>query len=317
MVARLQAGGPEHVGQAVGLGVQLGVGDHLAGGGHDHGRPVGGGGGEVSREHGGKVAADTVGPWLTTRRARFAALAAAPAGSWPLDEALLLVAAHARPDLDVADGAGAPRRPRGGRAGAHRSTGCADTSSSTSASPATGPPTTTPATPSSPTCSTVGSGSRSAWPCSRWRSVGGAVSPWRAIGMPGHFVARSAAEPHRYLDAFDGGRELDRDGLPGARGAGGPRGAVGRRAPRSHAAHGHRDPGARQPGRRLPASGGSPRALLGAAACASSCPTPPCRSAASSVCCSAPRAGSPRARRCSRPRPRTGTRRRPPVCGPA
>jgi regulator of sirC expression with transglutaminase-like and TPR domain len=32
------------------------------------------------------------------------------------------------------------------------------------------------------------------------------------IGMPGHFLARSAAEPHRYLDAFDGGRELDEDG---------------------------------------------------------------------------------------------------------
>lgn len=29
------------------------------------------------------------------------------------------------------------------------------------------------------------------------------------IGMPAHFLARSVTEPHRYLDAFDGGRELD------------------------------------------------------------------------------------------------------------
>jgi regulator of sirC expression with transglutaminase-like and TPR domain len=32
------------------------------------------------------------------------------------------------------------------------------------------------------------------------------------IGMPGHFLARSAEEPNRYLDAFDGGRELDEAG---------------------------------------------------------------------------------------------------------
>jgi len=32
------------------------------------------------------------------------------------------------------------------------------------------------------------------------------------VGMPGHFLARSVAEPHRYLDAFDGGRELDESG---------------------------------------------------------------------------------------------------------
>ncbi len=30
--------------------------------------------------------------------------------------------------------------------------------------------------------------------------------------MPGHFLVRSAAEPDRFLDAFDGGRELDRAG---------------------------------------------------------------------------------------------------------
>lgn len=33
--------------------------------------------------------------------------------------------------------------------------------------------------------------------------------PLEGIGMPGHFLARSVTEPHRYLDGFDGGRELD------------------------------------------------------------------------------------------------------------
>ncbi len=32
------------------------------------------------------------------------------------------------------------------------------------------------------------------------------------IGMPGHFLVGDAAEPDRYLDVFDGGRALDRDG---------------------------------------------------------------------------------------------------------
>lgn len=36
--------------------------------------------------------------------------------------------------------------------------------------------------------------------------------PVEGIGMPGHFLARSALEPHRYLDAFRGGQELDEQG---------------------------------------------------------------------------------------------------------
>lgn len=32
------------------------------------------------------------------------------------------------------------------------------------------------------------------------------------IGMPGHFLVRSRDEPQRYLDVFDGGRDLDRAG---------------------------------------------------------------------------------------------------------
>ena len=32
------------------------------------------------------------------------------------------------------------------------------------------------------------------------------------VGMPGHFLGRSVAEPHRFLDAFDDGRELDATG---------------------------------------------------------------------------------------------------------
>jgi regulator of sirC expression with transglutaminase-like and TPR domain len=32
------------------------------------------------------------------------------------------------------------------------------------------------------------------------------------IGMPGHYLVRPADEPHRYLDVYDGARELDADG---------------------------------------------------------------------------------------------------------
>jgi regulator of sirC expression with transglutaminase-like and TPR domain len=32
------------------------------------------------------------------------------------------------------------------------------------------------------------------------------------VGMPGHFLLRDAGDPDRFLDAFDGGRVLDRDG---------------------------------------------------------------------------------------------------------
>jgi len=32
------------------------------------------------------------------------------------------------------------------------------------------------------------------------------------VGMPGHFLVRSVAEPHRYLDGYDSGRELDEAG---------------------------------------------------------------------------------------------------------
>ena len=138
VVARLQAGRSEHVREAVGLGVELGVGDDLAAGGHDHGGLVGGGGGEVSREHGGKVAAGTVAPCLTTRRRGSRRWWRAPAASWSLDEALLLIAAHAAPDLDIAARAGTSRRARRRACRSPRSTGSGSTSSRSSASPATG-----------------------------------------------------------------------------------------------------------------------------------------------------------------------------------
>jgi len=37
-------------------------------------------------------------------------------------------------------------------------------------------------------------------------------SPLVGIGMPGHFLVRDAADVDVYLDVFDGGAELDRDG---------------------------------------------------------------------------------------------------------
>ena len=100
VVALLQAGGSEHVREPVGLGVELGVGDDLAGGGHDHGRPVGSGGGEGlpgtwrqgSRRYRGTVRDDPT--------ARFAALVASPGR---------LVAARRGP---AAHRRARPRRPR-------------------------------------------------------------------------------------------------------------------------------------------------------------------------------------------------------------
>ena len=67
VVARLQAGGAEHVGQPVGLGIELGVGDDLSRAGHDDGRAVGVGGGEVSGVHGGNVPLSGKGPSLGRR----------------------------------------------------------------------------------------------------------------------------------------------------------------------------------------------------------------------------------------------------------
>ena len=139
------------------------------------------------------------------------------------------------------------------------------------------------------------------------------------VGMPGHFVARSAAEPHRYLDAFDGGRELDREGC---------RAVLQELAPEvpwsdahliAHLAPGDRDPCAHQPGQRLPPRRRSRRrcaAVLRSAPRAARTPRP--RNGGSWACCSARRVASTRAPSCWRPRTRTATtrRRRPPASPP-
>jgi regulator of sirC expression with transglutaminase-like and TPR domain len=143
--------------------------------------------------------------------ARFVALASQPAHDWPLDEAMLLVAAHAHPALDVAAeqerldrlaaGVAEPtvdalRRHlfvdegfAGDRATYHdpRNSLLPDVLDRRLGIPIT----------LSVLMMEVG------------RRVGVGVD---GIGLPGHFVARSRAAPDRYVDAFDGGRELDADG---------------------------------------------------------------------------------------------------------
>jgi regulator of sirC expression with transglutaminase-like and TPR domain len=143
--------------------------------------------------------------------ARFVALAARPTGSWPLDEALVLVAAHARPDIDV-DGelgrldalaAGVQDRSfdglrrhlfvdlgfTGDRATYHdpRNSLLPDVLDRRLGIPI----------------------SLTVMAMEVGRRCGVALE---GIGMPGHFIARSGVEPHRYLDAFDRGRELDGPG---------------------------------------------------------------------------------------------------------
>jgi regulator of sirC expression with transglutaminase-like and TPR domain len=143
--------------------------------------------------------------------ARFAALAASPAHPWPLDEAMLLVAAHAHPGLDLpaergrldALAAGVPEPSldalrhhlfvdqafAGDRATYHdpRNSFLPDVLDRHLGIPIT----------LAVLTMEVG------------RRCGVAVD---GIGLPGHFVARSTTEPHRYVDAFAGGRELDEAG---------------------------------------------------------------------------------------------------------
>ena len=142
---------------------------------------------------------------------RLSALTAHPAGSWPLDEALLLVAAHARPELDVpkelarldalADGV-EERSFDGVRRHLFVDLGFTGDRA------------------------TYHDPRNSLLPDVLDRRLGIPISlavlamevgrrcgvPLEGIGLPAHFVARSRTEPDRYLDAFDGGRELDAAG---------------------------------------------------------------------------------------------------------
>jgi regulator of sirC expression with transglutaminase-like and TPR domain len=143
--------------------------------------------------------------------ARFAALAARQDVPLPLDESLLLIAAHARPGLDLdrerarldelAAGVGSPTFDA---LRAHLFDELGFTGDRT----------------------TYYDAANSLLPDVLDRRLGIPITlaalamevgrragvPLEGIGMPGHFLARSAAEPHRYLDAFDGGRELDEAG---------------------------------------------------------------------------------------------------------
>jgi regulator of sirC expression with transglutaminase-like and TPR domain len=143
--------------------------------------------------------------------ARFTVLAAGPAPAWPLDEALLLVAAHAVPHLDVAAqqarldelAAGVPE-PTFDGVRHHLFVDLGFTGDQ--------------ATYHDPRNSFLPDvlDRRLGIPISLavlmmevGRRCGVGVD---GIGLPGHFVARSSELPHRYVDAFDGGRELDEDG---------------------------------------------------------------------------------------------------------
>jgi regulator of sirC expression with transglutaminase-like and TPR domain len=143
--------------------------------------------------------------------ARFVALASQPADHWPLDEAMLLVAAHAHPDLDVA-----AERQRLDRlaAGVEAPTIEALRRHLFVAEGFAGDR------------ATYHDPRNSLLPDVLDRRLGIPISlavlmmevgrrcgvEVEGIGLPGHFVARSRDEPHRFVDAFDGGRELDGHG---------------------------------------------------------------------------------------------------------
>ncbi len=143
--------------------------------------------------------------------ARFAALAATPASSWPLDEALLLVAAHARPGLDLDLERG---RLDALAEGVEESTFDGLRRHLFVDLGFTGDQ------------ATYHDPRNSLLPDVLDRRLGVPISlavvaieagrrcgvRIEGIGLPGHFLARAADEPHRYLDGFDGGRELDEAG---------------------------------------------------------------------------------------------------------
>jgi regulator of sirC expression with transglutaminase-like and TPR domain len=143
--------------------------------------------------------------------ARFVALAAATAGDMPLDEALLLVAAHVHHDLDIARQRGRLDELAAGVTDAtfdglrrHLFQDAGFTGDR----------------------ETYRDPRNSFLPDVLDRRLGIPITlavlaievgrrcgvGLEGIGLPGHFVARSRAEPHRFLDAFHDGRELDEAG---------------------------------------------------------------------------------------------------------
>jgi regulator of sirC expression with transglutaminase-like and TPR domain len=143
--------------------------------------------------------------------ARFAALTASADPRLPLDEALLLIAAHASPDLDLAavraqlDAIALGVRPATfSSLRAHLFDDLGFTGDG----------------------DTYYDARNSLLPDVLERRLGIPITlavvamevgrrcavDVQGIGMPGHFVVRSGTEPHRFLDPFDGGRELDASG---------------------------------------------------------------------------------------------------------
>jgi regulator of sirC expression with transglutaminase-like and TPR domain len=95
----LQPCGAEQLAEPVGAGIEFSERDDLATGGHDHGRFIGCRRGKVSWKH----LSDGSARYLHTMGVeRFAELMAGPADDFRLDEACLLIAAAANPQLEVA-----------------------------------------------------------------------------------------------------------------------------------------------------------------------------------------------------------------------
>lgn len=115
---------------------------------------------------------------------RFAELVSMPEGDIPLDEAALLIAAHAHPDLDV-DAQLARLDQLAKDCPAPTLDGLRSHLFDEIALTGNGVRYEDPATPSSTTCSTRGSASPSRCPWSRWRWAGGWAWCWREWGCPG------------------------------------------------------------------------------------------------------------------------------------
>ena len=141
VVAGLQTGGPEAAATAVGRGVELGVGDDLAGAGHDVRGLVGVGGGVLSGVHGSERSGRYVRD--VDPVARFTQLVST--ANPPLDECALLIAATRSRRVDVDEQLAVLDALAADCPGIHVERALAATCSASSASTAT-PATTTPTT---------------------------------------------------------------------------------------------------------------------------------------------------------------------------
>ena len=286
MVAGLQPGGAEQLREAVGLGVELGVGDDLAGAGHDDGRLVRRGrqrrspgtspllarAGRCERTVARAVRPVPFAPWRSPSDSP--SWLPRPGDDLPLDQAALLIAEHAYGPSSTSNASwpGSTTSPPGARS--PPSTGWWRTCSSTSASPATPPTTTTPATPTSIRSWPGAWASRSPWRCWPSSSGVGSACPSAGVGMPGHFLLRDRVDADVFVDPFVGGRLLDRGRVRGDL----PRPARRRRALRRRFLDPvgpavDRRPHAGQPAERVHLPRRPARRCCGCCGCARCCPT--------------------------------------------